>query len=80
MALLNSEFCTRGFLDSNLKITNWHREASGCDCSVYQKYVDWCGCSPQVIRLSQLQTIQKVIVCTLYITFTSLYSMVVTIL
>ena len=61
MVLLNSEFCTNGFLDNNLKITYWNREAGGCDCSTYQKYVDWCGCSPQVIRLSHLQTVEKVI-------------------
>ncbi|PAV92127.1 hypothetical protein WR25_05819 [Diploscapter pachys] len=44
----NSHFCHR-VLTGNLRMTNWMRK-QGCRCEKLKKIVDWCGCSPLVIR------------------------------
>ncbi|KPM03588.1 xylosyltransferase oxt-like protein [Sarcoptes scabiei] len=49
--LRNSEFCAT-IVSNNLRSTNWNRK-KGCRCQ--QKHiVDWCGCSPNVFRIKDI--------------------------
>lgn len=53
---LNSEFCDR-YVDNNLRVNNWRRNQS-CGCQK-RAVVDWCGCSPQIYRLSDFQRLKN---------------------
>ncbi|XP_003375282.1 xylosyltransferase oxt [Trichinella spiralis] len=53
----NSPFCDR-IVNSNLKLTNWHRKR-GCNCQ-HLNVVDWCGCSPNVFRMADWDRLRKV--------------------
>ncbi|KRX39213.1 Xylosyltransferase oxt [Trichinella murrelli] len=53
----NSPFCDR-IVNSNLKLTNWHRKR-GCNCQ-HLHVVDWCGCSPNVFRMADWDRLRKV--------------------
>ncbi|CAG0902761.1 unnamed protein product [Darwinula stevensoni] len=54
VVLRNSPLCeTR--LDQHLRLVNWDRK-KGCRCQ-YKSEVDWCGCSPNALRLHHLQKI-----------------------
>ena len=55
MTLRNSKFCSTS-LDNNLHLTNWKR-SQGCKCQ--HKVVDWCGCSPNVLKTSDLAKVEK---------------------
>ncbi|XP_037074011.1 xylosyltransferase oxt-like [Pollicipes pollicipes] len=56
IALRNSEFC-HTLVDNNLHLTNWRRK-QGCHCQ--HKYaVDWCGCSPNDFRPTDMEKIQR---------------------
>ncbi|KAF0302651.1 Xylosyltransferase oxt [Amphibalanus amphitrite] len=56
IALRNSEFC-HTLVDNNLHLTNWRRK-HGCHCQ--HKYaVDWCGCSPNDFRPTDMDRIQR---------------------
>ncbi|CAG5128244.1 unnamed protein product, partial [Candidula unifasciata] len=52
MVLQNSVFCTQS-VDNNLHLTNWRRK-QGCKCQ-YRHIVDWCGCSPNDIKISDIE-------------------------
>lgn len=54
--LQNSKFCGM-FVDNNLRITNWRRKL-GCKCQ-YKHIVDWCGCSPNVFKSSDLHRLMN---------------------
>lgn len=43
-------------VDNNLRVTNWNRKL-GCKCQ-YKHIVDWCGCSPNDFKPSDLIRIQ----------------------
>lgn len=55
---LNSHFCDK-FHNSNLRVTNWNRK-QGCKCQ-HREVVDWCGCSPQVYKISDWNKIKQII-------------------
>ncbi|VDM97897.1 unnamed protein product [Thelazia callipaeda] len=48
----NSEYCMQT-VKGNLHLTNWKRQ-QGCRCAALKKIVDWCGCSPLVLRSSDI--------------------------
>uniref|UniRef100_A0A2C9MAE7 protein xylosyltransferase n=1 Tax=Biomphalaria glabrata TaxID=6526 RepID=A0A2C9MAE7_BIOGL len=52
MVLQNSLFCSQS-VDNNLHLTNWRRK-QGCKCQ-YKHIVDWCGCSPNNIKISDME-------------------------
>ena len=54
--LLNSKFCNT-FVDNNLRMINWKRKL-GCKCQ-HKKIVDWCGCSPNVLKIGDLNRMLK---------------------
>ncbi|XP_076122848.1 xylosyltransferase 1 [Alosa pseudoharengus] len=58
--LENSPHC-ESMVDNNLRITNWNRKL-GCKCQ-YKHIVDWCGCSPNDFKPSDLPRFQG---CTSY--------------
>lgn len=43
-------------VDNNLRLTNWNRKL-GCKCQ-YKHIVDWCGCSPNDFKPSDLPRFQ----------------------
>lgn len=43
-------------VDNNLRLTNWNRKL-GCKCQ-YKHIVDWCGCSPNDFKPSDLSRFQ----------------------
>ena len=53
--LENSAHC-ESMVDNNLRITNWNRKL-GCKCQ-YKHIVDWCGCSPNDFKPSDLPRFQ----------------------
>ncbi len=53
--LENSPHC-ESMVDNNLRITNWNRKL-GCKCQ-YKHIVDWCGCSPNDFKPSDLPRFQ----------------------
>uniref|UniRef100_A0A5S6R428 protein xylosyltransferase n=1 Tax=Trichuris muris TaxID=70415 RepID=A0A5S6R428_TRIMR len=53
--LQNSRFCATS-LNHNLRFVNWQRKL-GCNC--LQRVIDWCGCSPLVFRLGDLQRLRS---------------------
>jgi len=55
-ALRNSQFCS-SYVNNNLRITNWKR-ALGCKCQ-HKRDVDWCGCSPMVFQMVDMEKVQK---------------------
>nr|XP_055050166.1 xylosyltransferase 1 isoform X1 [Misgurnus anguillicaudatus] len=54
--LENSPHC-ESMVDNNLRITNWNRKL-GCKCQ-YKHIVDWCGCSPNDFKPSDLSRFQQ---------------------
>jgi len=56
-ALLNSRFC-RTYENDNFRYINWNKgkDTGGCSCT---RTIDWCGCSPHVIRSDTLPKMQK---------------------
>ncbi|XP_067313602.1 xylosyltransferase 2 isoform X1 [Pseudorasbora parva] len=52
----NSLMCDT-LVDNNLRVTNWNRKL-GCKCQ-YKHIVDWCGCSPNDFKPSDLIRIQQ---------------------
>ncbi|XP_036405920.1 xylosyltransferase 2 [Megalops cyprinoides] len=52
----NSHMCD-SLVDNNLRVTNWNRKL-GCKCQ-YKHIVDWCGCSPNDFKPSDLVRIQQ---------------------
>uniref|UniRef100_A0A8C1JY59 Xylosyltransferase 1 n=1 Tax=Cyprinus carpio TaxID=7962 RepID=A0A8C1JY59_CYPCA len=54
--LENSPHC-QSMVDNNLRITNWNRKL-GCKCQ-YKHIVDWCGCSPNDFKPSDLPRFQQ---------------------
>ncbi|KAL4648100.1 xylosyltransferase 2 [Arapaima gigas] len=52
----NSHMCDT-LVDNNLRITNWNRKL-GCKCQ-YKHIVDWCGCSPNDFKPTDLIRIQQ---------------------
>ncbi|XP_016339604.1 xylosyltransferase 1-like [Sinocyclocheilus anshuiensis] len=54
--LENSPHC-ESIVDNNLRITNWNRKL-GCKCQ-YKHIVDWCGCSPNDFKPSDLPRFQQ---------------------
>ncbi|KAM7387475.1 hypothetical protein PAMA_009880 [Pampus argenteus] len=54
--LENSAHC-ESMVDNNLRLTNWNRKL-GCKCQ-YKHIVDWCGCSPNDFKPSDLQRFQQ---------------------
>ncbi|XP_048869847.1 xylosyltransferase 2 isoform X1 [Brienomyrus brachyistius] len=52
----NSHMCDT-LIDNNLRVTNWNRKL-GCKCQ-YKHIVDWCGCSPNDFKPSDLIRIQQ---------------------
>uniref|UniRef100_A0A4W4GM74 Xylosyltransferase 2 n=1 Tax=Electrophorus electricus TaxID=8005 RepID=A0A4W4GM74_ELEEL len=52
----NSHMCNT-LVDNNLRVTNWNRKL-GCKCQ-YKHIVDWCGCSPNDFKPSDLIRIQQ---------------------
>ncbi|XP_034448532.1 xylosyltransferase 1-like [Hippoglossus hippoglossus] len=55
--LENSALCGT-MVDNNLRLTNWNRKL-GCKCQ-YKHIVDWCGCSPNDFKPSDLPRFQQV--------------------
>ncbi|XP_024920361.1 xylosyltransferase 1-like isoform X2 [Cynoglossus semilaevis] len=55
--LENSALCET-MVDNNLRLTNWNRKL-GCKCQ-YKHIVDWCGCSPNDFKPSDLPRFQQV--------------------
>lgn len=53
--LENSAHCET-MVDNNLRLTNWNRKL-GCKCQ-YKHIVDWCGCSPNDFKPSDLPRLQ----------------------
>lgn len=53
--LENSAHCET-MMDNNLRLTNWNRKL-GCKCQ-YKHIVDWCGCSPNDFKPSDLPRFQ----------------------
>ncbi|XP_068193653.1 xylosyltransferase 1-like [Antennarius striatus] len=54
--LENSALCG-SMVDNNLRLTNWNRKL-GCKCQ-YKHIVDWCGCSPNDFRASDMPRLQQ---------------------
>ncbi|XP_007577862.1 xylosyltransferase 1-like [Poecilia formosa] len=54
--LENSIHCET-MVDNNLRLTNWNRKL-GCKCQ-YKHIVDWCGCSPNDFKPSDLPRLQQ---------------------
>ncbi|KAM9391898.1 xylosyltransferase 1-like [Pholidichthys leucotaenia] len=54
--LENSIHCET-MVDNNLRLTNWNRKL-GCKCQ-YKHIVDWCGCSPNDFKPSDLPRFQQ---------------------
>ncbi|XP_054590525.2 xylosyltransferase 1 [Nothobranchius furzeri] len=54
--LENSVLCET-MVDNNLRLTNWNRKL-GCKCQ-YKHIVDWCGCSPNDFKPSDLLRFQQ---------------------
>uniref|UniRef100_A0A3Q2ZPK2 Xylosyltransferase 1 n=1 Tax=Kryptolebias marmoratus TaxID=37003 RepID=A0A3Q2ZPK2_KRYMA len=54
--LENSVLCET-MVDNNLRLTNWNRKL-GCKCQ-YKHIVDWCGCSPNDFKPSDLPRFQQ---------------------
>ncbi|XP_056144335.1 xylosyltransferase 1-like [Lampris incognitus] len=54
--LENSAYC-ESMVDNNLRLTNWNRKL-GCKCQ-YKHIVDWCGCSPNDFKPSDLPRFQQ---------------------
>ncbi|KAJ3600326.1 hypothetical protein NHX12_031311 [Muraenolepis orangiensis] len=54
--LENSVHCG-SMVDNNLRLTNWNRKL-GCKCQ-YKHIVDWCGCSPNDFKPSDLPRFQQ---------------------
>ncbi|KAM9843386.1 xylosyltransferase 1-like [Aulostomus maculatus] len=54
--LENSALCDT-MVDNNLRITNWNRKL-GCKCQ-YKHIVDWCGCSPNDFKPTDLPRFQQ---------------------
>ncbi|XP_023153650.2 xylosyltransferase 1-like isoform X1 [Amphiprion ocellaris] len=54
--LENSAHCGT-MVDNNLRLTNWNRKL-GCKCQ-YKHIVDWCGCSPNDFKPSDLPRFQQ---------------------
>uniref|UniRef100_A0A8C6UJC0 Xylosyltransferase 1 n=1 Tax=Neogobius melanostomus TaxID=47308 RepID=A0A8C6UJC0_9GOBI len=54
--LENSALC-QTIVDNNLRVTNWNRKL-GCKCQ-YKHIVDWCGCSPNDFKPSDLPRFQQ---------------------
>ncbi|XP_033826932.2 xylosyltransferase 1-like [Periophthalmus magnuspinnatus] len=54
--LENSALC-QTMVDNNLRVTNWNRKL-GCKCQ-YKHIVDWCGCSPNDFKPSDLPRFQS---------------------
>ncbi|KAL8569523.1 hypothetical protein ACOMHN_002070 [Nucella lapillus] len=54
--LQNSRFCGDS-VDNNLHLTNWRRK-QGCKCQ-YKHIVDWCGCSPNDFKITDLERLMK---------------------
>ncbi|XP_033944219.1 xylosyltransferase 1-like [Pseudochaenichthys georgianus] len=54
--LENSAHCET-MVDNNLRLTNWNRKL-GCKCQ-YKHIVDWCGCSPNDFKTSDLPRFQQ---------------------
>ncbi|XP_035471667.2 xylosyltransferase 1-like [Scophthalmus maximus] len=54
--LENSVHC-ESMVDNNLRLTNWNRKL-GCKCQ-YKHIVDWCGCSPNDFKPSDLPRLQQ---------------------
>ncbi|ESO83913.1 hypothetical protein LOTGIDRAFT_108419, partial [Lottia gigantea] len=52
----NSRFCDK-IIDNNLHLTNWRRK-QGCKCQ-YKHIVDWCGCSPNDFKTSDLDKLMN---------------------
>ncbi|XP_030646535.1 xylosyltransferase 2 [Chanos chanos] len=52
----NSLMCDT-LVDNNLRVTNWNRKL-GCKCQ-YKHIVDWCGCSPNDFKPTDLIRIQQ---------------------
>ncbi|KAG9264541.1 xylosyltransferase 2 [Astyanax mexicanus] len=52
----NSHMCDT-LVDNNLRVTNWNRKL-GCKCQ-YKHIVDWCGCSPNDFKPTDLIRIQQ---------------------
>ena len=44
----NSQFCTR-WIDEDMHVINWDLNR-GCSCQKHIDAIDWCGCSPMVIK------------------------------
>lgn len=56
--LRNSIYCDT-YIDNNLHVTNWKRKL-GCKCQ-YKAIVDWCGCSPNDFKISDINKIRNTI-------------------
>uniref|UniRef100_A0A7N6A3D3 Xylosyltransferase 1 n=1 Tax=Anabas testudineus TaxID=64144 RepID=A0A7N6A3D3_ANATE len=54
--LENSAHCET-MVDNNLRLTNWNRKL-GCKCQ-YKHIVDWCGCSPNDFKPSDMPRFQQ---------------------
>ncbi|XP_056262794.1 xylosyltransferase 1-like [Pseudoliparis swirei] len=54
--LENSAHCET-MVDNNLRLTNWNRKL-GCKCQ-YKHIVDWCGCSPNDFKPSDIPRFQQ---------------------
>lgn len=54
-ALINGPMCET-YIKTNLKVTNWNRKL-GCRCQ-YKDVVDWCGCSPNDYRASDINKLK----------------------
>uniref|UniRef100_A0A915M9F8 protein xylosyltransferase n=1 Tax=Meloidogyne javanica TaxID=6303 RepID=A0A915M9F8_MELJA len=54
LSINSKNFCNQIF-NHNLRFTNWERK-QGCRCSAFKPIVDWCGCSPLVVRNFQIIT------------------------
>ena len=46
--LHNSEFCEK-WIDEDMHFIHWDFKR-GCDCLRHIDEIDWCGCSPMVIK------------------------------
>uniref|UniRef100_A0A672YKJ4 protein xylosyltransferase n=1 Tax=Sphaeramia orbicularis TaxID=375764 RepID=A0A672YKJ4_9TELE len=55
--LLPAERPCQTMVDNNLRLTNWNRKL-GCKCQ-YKHIVDWCGCSPNDFKPSDLPRFQQ---------------------
>lgn len=55
VALINGPLC-HTFADANHRFANWRR-SRGCKCAT-KAVVDWCGCSPMVLQLHDMDKLR----------------------